>query len=94
MKRGIKTETKMITRPHDPWQHPYTADARCPDGKIRRVRLNQQADSFFSWPGRVQYQGKTRKCYVYTDDGELLCAIFDFANAEFVGLEEATSEQA
>jgi hypothetical protein len=62
--------TGMITN-GNPWQHPYAALARCPDGKIRRVRLNREADTFFSWPGRVSAYGKTMRGYVTkADNGE------------------------
>ena len=55
--------TGMIAWPGG-WEHPYAALARCPDGRIRRVRLNQSADTFFSWPGRVSAYGKTMRGYV------------------------------
>ena len=48
-----------------PWHHPYKAvNVRCFDGKRRTVRLNQQADTFFSWPGRCTINGKTVRGYV------------------------------
>lgn len=50
-----------------------SARALCSDGKIHRVRLNQQADTFFSWPGRVTLAGKTVKVFVSPDnDGTLV----------------------
>lgn len=47
------------------WGHPHAVkDAICEDGKRRTVRLNQQADSAFSWPGRTSINGKTVRGYV------------------------------
>jgi hypothetical protein len=50
------------------WRNPVSCRAICPDGKTRRVRLNQAPDTFFSWSGRVTIGGKTRKCFVSADD--------------------------
>lgn len=53
------------------WRHAVYALAEFPDGKIRSVRLNQQADSFFSWPGRTSYKKHTVTCWVeVSDDGK------------------------
>jgi hypothetical protein len=54
------------------WQHPIRAIADF-NGTLRMVRLNQQADTFFSWPGRTSYGRFTLRCYVTTnDDGRLI----------------------
>jgi hypothetical protein len=42
-----------------PWSLYTRARAICEDGKPRIVRLAQTADSFFSVPARLSYQGKT-----------------------------------
>ena len=58
----------------NPWHHPHKAiNVLCFDGKRRTVRLNLQADSFFSWPGRASIKGKTVSGYITgyeTKDGE------------------------
>jgi hypothetical protein len=59
-------ETKMIT--DGMWQHPVKAIALCDDGKIRTVRLNQQASNAFAWQGRTTLQGKTITGYVHPDE--------------------------
>ncbi len=46
------------------WQHPLAMKARCEDGVIRTVRLNESADTYFSWGGRVTIKGKTITGYV------------------------------
>lgn len=66
-----KTTTRMIHHPSDPWKHPYKAIARCEDGTVRTVRLNQEADTWFSWPGRTTIQGKSIRGYVTQDGAEL-----------------------
>lgn len=49
------------------WQHPwYVLNCLCEDGKRRTIRLNQAADTFFSWPGRASIGGKTVRGYVTT----------------------------
>lgn len=53
------------------WRHPYAAKAKCPDGVIRTVRLNQQADTYFSWPGRCTIKGKTLTGFVTGGDNGL-----------------------
>lgn len=58
----------------NPWGHPHAADAVCPDGKVRRVRLGADADTVFSWParGRATAGGPTVPGYVGADsDGTL-----------------------
>ena len=50
-------ETGYITNGNI-WNHPYAAHAICPDGKIRKIRLNQQANTWFSWPGRCSKYGR------------------------------------
>ena len=49
----------------NPWGHPYKVkDALCFDGKRRTVRLNIQADTYFSWPGRCTIKGETVRGYI------------------------------
>lgn len=56
------------------WYHPTKAiNVLCEDGKRRVVRLNQQADTWFSWSGRCTIYGKTQRGYVTSiesDDGK------------------------
>lgn len=49
------------------WEHPVIARAEFPDGVVRTVRLNQQADTFFSWPGRAAWKRHTVRCFVTCD---------------------------
>ena len=79
---------KFITN-GNPWNHPYkAANVLCGDGKRRTVRLNQEADSWFSWPGRCTIKGKTIRGYVtgYENNGErdLQFRHYD-ESAEFMG---------
>ncbi len=47
------------------WQHPHKVKgALCEDGVRRTVRLNQQADTYGSWPGRTTIRGKTVRGFV------------------------------
>lgn len=71
---GIKdlTETGMYPVPGNPWQHPVIARAEFSDGVIRTVRLNQQADTYFSWSGRTSYKRHTVRCFVTCEDGKVL----------------------
>lgn len=64
--------TGMYALKQSMWQHPIIALAEFPDGKIRTVRLNQSADSFFSWPGRTSYKRRTVKCFVCCEDGRYM----------------------
>lgn len=49
------------------WHHPHKAvDVLCADGKRRTVRLNQCADTLFSWPGRCTINGKTVTGFITT----------------------------
>jgi hypothetical protein len=55
------------------WGHPHKAtNVLCADGKRRTIRLNQSADTFFSWPGRTSIGGKSVRGYVtgIETDGE------------------------
>lgn len=61
------SETGMYPLQGNHWQHPVLARAEFPDGIIRTVRLNQQADTFFSWPGRTSYKRHTVRCFVTCD---------------------------
>lgn len=65
---STKTTTGMITN-GNAWGHPHACDAVGPDGKVRRLRLNQSPDTFFSYPGRVNHKGKTLPCFVTCDEG-------------------------
>lgn len=60
------------------WGHPHAATAICEDGKVRKVRLNQSPDTYFSWTGRTSLKGKTvRGMVYYGDGGELRFTTFD-----------------
>lgn len=54
------------------WHHPVAVrGALCPDGRRRTVRLNQQADTYFSWPGRTTIAGRSVRGFVCSDqDGD------------------------
>jgi hypothetical protein len=55
------------------FQHPsHAIRVMCFDGKRRNVRLNIDADTAFSWPGRASIKGKTVRGYVtsYSLKGE------------------------
>jgi hypothetical protein len=70
-----KRQTRMIVAGrYAMWGHPSHAIAYAPDGKLRKVRLGIDADSFFSWPGRCSIGGRTVRGYVTTreSDGELV----------------------
>ena len=79
-------ETRMITN-GNPWGHPHAAYALCFDGKVRKVRLNQQADTWFSWPGRATIRGITVRGYVTRTDDGLEFVLFDSSWAK-LGLEK------
>lgn len=49
------------------WGHPHAARAKCDDGKIRTVRLNQAADTAFTWRGRASIKSKTITGYITSD---------------------------
>jgi hypothetical protein len=56
----------------DSWGRPrLVRNARCPDGRRRTVYLGADADTFFSWPGRVSIAGRWVRGFVavQTDDG-------------------------
>lgn len=53
------------------WGYPHVALAIAEDGKLRRVRLNQQADTVFSWPGRASIKGRTVTGFVMVENGIL-----------------------
>ena len=49
------------------YDHPaQVRHALCPDGVRRTVRLNQQADTYFSWPGRTTIKGRSVRGFVST----------------------------
>ena len=59
------------------WGHPHAAKAVCADGIVRKVRLNQSPDTFFSWSGRVTIKKLTVTGYVHADDsGELVFSAY------------------
>lgn len=72
------TQAQWITN-GNAWGHPHKVkDALCFDGKRRTVRLNQQADSAFSWSGRCNIKGKTVCGYVTgTDNGDTAFRLYD-----------------
>lgn len=61
--------TRFVTN-GNPWGHPHAADALCPDGRVRRVRLNEAPSTVFSWParGRARAGGRTVRGFVSADD--------------------------
>lgn len=79
-------ETGFITN-GNAWGHPHAAYALCFDGKFRKVRLNQQADSWFSWSGRVTIKGVTVCGYVTGTDNGLEFRLYDSSWAK-LGLEK------
>lgn len=55
------------------WNHPsHCIGALCDDGKRRIVRLNLQADTLWSWPGRASVGGRTVRGWVEARDGDYL----------------------
>ncbi len=42
--------------------------ALCPDGRRRTVRLDPQADTFFSVPGTVHFRGKSVRGFIAAID--------------------------
>lgn len=57
--RGTFIESRM------PWGTIVAAAALCPDGRVRKVsRISSTADTFFSIPAAVRFQGKTVSGYV------------------------------
>ena len=64
-------DTGMYYYRDDYWQHDVIALAEFPDGKIRVVRLNMQADTYSSWPGRASYRNTTIRCFVTNEDGRI-----------------------
>lgn len=53
------------------WNFRVLAMAKCEDGVIRTIRLNQQPDTAFSHPGRTSIQRKSVRGFVSSDDGTL-----------------------
>lgn len=79
-------KTSFVTN-GNAWGHPHAAYAICFDGKVRKVRLSQQTDSFFSWPGRVTIKGVTVRGYIAFTDDVLEFRLFDSSWAK-LGLEK------
>lgn len=48
------------------------AMAKCDDGVVRTIRLNQQPDTWFSHPGRTSIKGKSVRGYITFDEVEPL----------------------
>jgi hypothetical protein len=72
METPTKRTRMIVAGRYATWGHPSHAIAFAPDGKLRKVRLGINADSFFSWPGRCSIGGKTIRGYVTKrGDGEL-----------------------
>ena len=69
-------KTGMITNGNG-WGHPHACDAIGPDGKVRRVRLQESAWSYADWDGRCSYQGETRRVCVYFEDGQYRFRVYD-----------------
>ena len=69
------------------WGHPHAAYALCFDGRVRKVRLNQVADTWFSWSGRVTIKGVTVRGYITGTDNGLEFKLFDSSWAK-LGLEK------
>ena len=69
------------------WGHPHAAYAICFDGKVRKVRLNQQSDSWSSWPGMVTINGVTVRGLITGTDNGLEFMLFDSSWAK-LGLEK------
>lgn len=52
-----------------PWGEYISADALCPDGKIRKTkRISATADTFFSVPASIRFRGKTVAGYITIED--------------------------
>lgn len=65
------------------WEHPTAMKAQCEDGVIRTIRLNQQADTFFSWSGRTTIKGKSVRGYVTVESLSQEEPLYEFhANKE------------
>ena len=62
----------IVVRGYGGWQHPVAIrGALCPDGRRRTVRLNQDADTYFSWPGRTTtIGGRSVRGFVMTEDDD------------------------
>lgn len=55
------------------WHIPSRAiNAMCPDGKRRTITLQREADTFYSIPGHVSYDGTTVTGVIYSDSEEEL----------------------
>ena len=79
-------ETGFITN-GNAWGHPNAAYALCFDGKVRKVRLNQAADTWFSWSGRAAINGVTVRGYITGTDNGLEFRLYDSSWAK-LGLEK------
>lgn len=69
------------------WGHPHAAYAICFDGKVRKVRLNQQSACRYCWPGRVTIKGVTVRGFITGTDNGLEFMLFDSSWAK-LGLEK------
>ena len=79
-------ETGYITN-GNAWGHPHAAYALCFDGKVRKVRLNQAPDTWFSWSGRATINGVTVRGYITGTDHGIEFILFDSSWAK-LGLEK------
>ena len=79
-------ETGFVTN-GNAWGHPHAAYALCLDGKVRKVRLNQAADTWFSWPGMVTIKGVTVRGFITGTDNGLEFMLLDSSLAK-LGLEK------
>jgi len=66
----LNTKAEVVTG-YGEWQHPVAIrKALCPDGVRRTIRLNQQADTYFSWPGRTTIKGRSVRGFVTTENDD------------------------
>ena len=79
-------ETGFITN-GNAWGHHHAAYARCFDGKVRKVRLNQAADTWFSWSGRATIKGVTVRGYI-TGGGDCLNFVLYDSSWAKLGIEK------
>jgi hypothetical protein len=80
MKRSMDAYTSVthvygptVWRGNSRWQHPWLVrNALCPDNRRRTVYLGQDADTYFSWPGRTKINGKWVKGFVTVEGNDTL----------------------
>lgn len=73
----------IVTRP---WGLYLGGSARCPDGKVRRLkRISTTADTYSTVPAAVQARGKTVSGYVTVvedSDGERVIEFVPYSNGK------------